>query len=107
MFVSTKTALGPTAAICKTPRATTVLLSDAAEAVVRDTNHWHKRPIGKTKFEVHIKQPEQAAKVHTLDMVERISDSAFAVHGTDAAEAFTRLWSACLHALDDLPFWLR
>lgn len=107
VFVSTKTVLGPTAAICKTPQITSELLSDAAFNAVSDSKYWFTAPNAATRFEVYTKQPEQAARVHDLEGVERISESAFAVQAPDAAQAFRMLWSTCLQALGELPFWLR
>lgn len=107
IFVSTKTTLGPTAALCKSPQVTSKLLSDAAEKAVRDSQYWYKAPIGATRFEVYTKHPEQTARVLNIDGVEGISESAFAVQGADASQAFMKTWSACLRALGELPVWLR
>lgn len=105
--VSTKTTLGPTAAICKTPTVTAALLQTATAAALRHPESWHMLDIGPATFEVQTKQPEQLERAISVAGVQRISDDTFAVHGDNADIAFRALWSACLTALGDAPQWLR
>ncbi|MBM4178581.1 MAG: hypothetical protein FJ211_04525 [Ignavibacteria bacterium] len=105
--VSTKTTLGPTAAICKTPAVTASMLRSAASAAVRNTQSWHLRDVGAATFEVTTKQNDQLERAISLPRVERVSDDAFAVYGDDAEIAFRGLWSACIAALGEVPQWLR
>lgn len=107
VFAATKTALGPTAALCRSPQRTATMLEDAAERALRDRAHWHLHHVGRTRFEVSTKQPEQAHRAHEIACVERVSDSAFAVEAEDAYQAFMLLWSVCVKALGELPMWLR
>jgi D-amino peptidase len=106
-FVATKRTLGPTAAICKTPERTARELREAASKAMISRETWYLHDIGSTRFEVDTKQPEQCERACSHPQAIAVSSSTFAVEADNAADAFRHLWSVCLTALGDLPFWLR
>ncbi len=109
-FVSTKRTLGPTAAVCKTPAATRVLIADAAARMVRE----HAKAPYQTYLEgeavtfiVETYRREMATKALTSDTVTAVDDRRFRAEGTDGADAFRKMWSALALALNDPQSWLQ
>ncbi len=103
-FVTTKTTLGPTAAICCTPKETQQLLTNAAEEAISRQRQIY--PVSACTIEIQTYRREQCEKACTAAETERISDSAFRVLGTNAADAFRKAWRACATVLEETPFWL-
>jgi D-amino peptidase len=107
VFVSTKTTLGPTAAICYSPQTTAAMLRKGASESISNLQNWHLHSLGEVSFEVDTKHPEQLCRAIEHPGVTHVAANTFAVEGPSASEAFRHLWSACLAALGELPQWLR
>lgn len=107
VFVSTKTVLGPTAAICLPPSATRIRIREGVEQALRSA--W--LPVGShsgdTVLDVTTYRREQAERGARAAGVELIGDRTMRVTSASAAEAFRMMWQACTMALEEQHIWLQ
>ncbi|NQW30020.1 MAG: M55 family metallopeptidase [Ignavibacteria bacterium] len=118
-FVSTKSTLGPTAAICKTPGTTQALIRNAAKTAAEKFIAEPKASAPNTAsiysvyrltspvvIEVDTYRREQAQRLAQRESVTLVSDSTITITAATSTEAFKTMWSSIAQALQEIPNWL-
>ncbi|MHC4841383.1 MAG: M55 family metallopeptidase [Planctomycetota bacterium] len=109
VFVSTKKALGPTAAICLPPAKTRKLLFDGAAKAVqsfKDGKLKAHEPTLPVTLEVEAHRREMADKAEQIDGIERVDNRTFAATADNFHDAMVLTWKAICRAQDQEPAWL-
>ncbi len=110
VHVAVKRTLGPTAALCRTPRvARAAIREGAAEAVrrLRDGRLTPLVPRPPVIMEVDTYRREMATKALRAGTVERVGESTLRVEAPDAAAAARAMWAAVARAHDEIGSWLQ
>lgn len=108
-LVSVKRTLGPTAAICQTPKVTRRTIADGAALAVRRLREGKLEaldPPGPVEVIVETYRREMTDQALRCVHAERVSDRSFRTTGDNAAEALEHAWEAVVRAHDEAPFWL-
>lgn len=106
-FVSTKSVLGPTAAICLPPSKTKSLITDGVERALRRTWDTPATTHAPTTIEVTTHRREQAARGGRVRGVDLVGDTVLRVQAATVADAYRTMWQACVAALEEQPSWLQ
>lgn len=108
-FVVTKRVLGPTAAICKPPAKTSVLLREAAARAVEKFLSGKLAAATPTHItmEVETYRREATDRALTISGLRRTGECSFEAAEPRAAETFKLIWQGIARAQDEPAMWLR
>ncbi|MFK7928305.1 MAG: M55 family metallopeptidase [Myxococcota bacterium] len=107
--VQTKVTLGPTAAICKTPRVTHAMIADGAAEAVRRLRAGQLSALtydGPVHMEIETYRREMTQRALRAPNVKQTGESKFDTTAADAATAAGQMWHAVVRAHDETPGWL-
>lgn len=109
-FVSTKTSLGPNAAVCLPPSQTRTQLIDAAKTAVERMKTTPPRtylPDSSDVLAVEFYRVEMADKAETAGGMVRVGDRTLQAPAADFADSFRMVWRGLVRAVQEYPDWLR
>ncbi|MBS1562191.1 MAG: M55 family metallopeptidase [Bacteroidetes bacterium] len=106
-FYATKTTLGPTAGICKTPRRTASEIEEIARQVVERRLYSLRENPATTTLTATLYRREMLDRAATVNGVHVVDDRTFSVTHANAAEAFRMFWNAITRTLEDPQPWLK
>lgn len=114
-FVSTKQSLGPSAAICLTPKRTHALLKRGAVQAVNAFNEGKlalsfagegASAPASTTIEVETYRREMTDQALLVTGLERTGERSFACTGADAHTVYRTIWHGIVRSLDQEATWL-
>ncbi|NUQ34713.1 MAG: M55 family metallopeptidase [Planctomycetaceae bacterium] len=109
IFAQVKRALGPTAALCMTPKKTRPILADAAAEAVRKFKS-KKFKLFKPKLpvtmEVQTYRREMTDRAVTVPGIKRTGEMSFSATADSAAKAASLIWHGVTRAQDAAAPWL-
>jgi len=109
-FCSTKTSIGFSAAICKTPVKSHADIRAAAKLAVTNFKQAKLSTLaydGPVTMEVESYKREFADNACVVPGVEKTGERSFSVTHNSAAECFTLIWRAMTYGMEETPWMLR